>query len=85
MNPSRTTLLPCIFVWIICRVNLIKACLSYNHGLPCSEKYYLVIICQVHATKHVKKYFCVVYDCVGRADLSNGYGNPKKKKKENWG
>ena len=25
------------------------------------------------------KYFCTVYDYAGKADLSNGYGNQKKK------
>ena len=27
----------------------------------------------------MKKYFCVVYDHVGKADLSKGYWNPKRK------
>ena len=27
----------------------------------------------------MKKYFCAVYDYAGKADLSNGYWNPKRK------
>ena len=27
----------------------------------------------------IPKYFCVVYDYAGKADLSKAYGNPKRK------
>ena len=31
------------------------------------------------ASNSAQKYFCAVYDCVGKVDLSKGYWNPKRK------
>ena len=31
------------------------------------------------STNIIQKYFCAVYDYAGKADLSKGYWNPKRK------
>ena len=32
-----------------------------------------------HAKSEIRKYFCVIYDHVGKAELSTAYWNPKRK------
>ena len=34
---------------------------------------------QLRTVSLIPKYFCAVYDCAGKADLSKGYWNPKRK------
>ena len=40
----------------------------------CREKSSFYALCLL-----IQKYFCAVYDYVGKADLSKGYWNPKRK------
>ena len=58
---------------------ILLTCIVYHIQSNCKEKLHVGHYWALGQCLLILKYFCTVYDYAGKADLSKGCGNPKRK------